>query len=563
MKARKPKSKDKPRFNEDALRELAGPKIFARGMDYFAGGAVQLLAVEQKRVLASVSGTDDYRVELSRQRGGIGGECSCPAFEDWGFCKHMVATALAANEAGADSEGAGTLPDIRAYLKAKGTDTLVEMIVEMAERDPALFRKLDLAAAATGANDKTLEARLRKALDAAARTGGFVDWREAATWAAGVEEVLDAIGDLVPGPHAGLALNLAERAIERVEDAIEEIDDSNGHCEDLLTQAREIHLAAARALKPEPRQLARNLFAREMADGYGTFHGAMRLYADVLGKRGLAEYRRLAAAAWEKLPPRPGGSKDRYEFSFDYARLMDILDFFAEHAGDTDARIALRAKDLSSPWLYCQLVEFCVSQGRETEALTWAEEGLWLFEDSRVDERLLFLTLDLLSKAGRKSDAEAHLWRAFEQSPNLEFYKRLSKLGGKPARGRAVKFLEARIGNKQASQWHFPADLLIRVLIEEKQFEAAWVAVHRHGTSLDVREALAMKSEAAHPRDALEVYAERVAQLANGGGNQAYEEAAKLVARMARLGNKEEHVAYLTQLKARFGRKRNFMKLLG
>ena len=35
-----------------------------------------------------------------RSRGAartIGGDCSCPAFEDRGFCKHMVATALAAN----------------------------------------------------------------------------------------------------------------------------------------------------------------------------------------------------------------------------------------------------------------------------------------------------------------------------------------------------------------------------------------------------------------------------------------------------------------------------------
>jgi hypothetical protein len=37
----------------------------------------------------------------------------------------------------------------------------------------------------------------------------------------------------------------------------------------------------------------------------------------------------------------------------------------------------------------------------------------------------------------------------------------------------------------------------------------------------------------------------------------------KLVARMARLRSKAEQVAHVLALKERFGRKRNFMKLLG
>jgi hypothetical protein len=43
---------------------------------------------------------------------------------------------------------------------------------------------------------------------------------------------------------------------------------------------------------------------------------------------------------------------------------------------DEETRIALRAKDLSSQWKYFQLAEFCVSHGREKEALHHAEERL-------------------------------------------------------------------------------------------------------------------------------------------------------------------------------------------
>ena len=57
---------------------------------------------------------------------------------------------------------------------------------------------------------------------------------------------------------------------------------------------------------------------------------------------------------------------------------------------------------------------------RDQEALRLAEEGLWLFEDGRPDERLVFFAVDLLSQAGRNTDAEAQLWRAFEKAPSLE-----------------------------------------------------------------------------------------------------------------------------------------------
>ena len=319
------------------------------------------------------------------------------------------------------------------------------MVVELAERDPALFRKLDLAATAMHGDDKTLEARLRKAIDGATRIRDFVDYGEARAWAAEVETALDAVAALASGPRAGIALRLMERAIDKIEQASGNIDDSNGHCGALMHRARDIHCAAACASRPDPVLLARDLFARETETDYGIFEDAAALYADALGEKGLAEYRRLALEAWEKLPPRSGKAKDSREFSNGYSRLADILDFFAEREGDVEARIALRAKDLSSSWRYLQLAEFCLAQGREAEALRRAEEGLWLFEDDRPDQRLVVFAVDLLAKAGREKDAARQLRGAFEKAPSLAPYVRFRKFGGEAVRARAVQFLEARL----------------------------------------------------------------------------------------------------------------------
>src|SRR6266478_8411751 len=142
------KAQDRPRFDIDAVRDLAGDKVFARGEAYHRDGQVAILSIERERVLAQVAGTDDYRTVLTGRGGTIDGECSCRAFSGWGFCKHMVATALAANSLGADADADadGALARIRSHLKERGVDILVEMIIDMAERDPALFRRLDLAA---------------------------------------------------------------------------------------------------------------------------------------------------------------------------------------------------------------------------------------------------------------------------------------------------------------------------------------------------------------------------------------------------------------------------------
>ena len=133
-----------PPFDVDALRRIAGEKVFTRGASYYAAGQVEIVAIDGERIIAQVHGSDLYRVELIAGDREISGYCSCPAFADWGFCKHLVATALSANSLALKERNLASsrLRRIRAQLHAQGTEPLLEIIMRLAEHDTALLRAL-------------------------------------------------------------------------------------------------------------------------------------------------------------------------------------------------------------------------------------------------------------------------------------------------------------------------------------------------------------------------------------------------------------------------------------
>jgi tetratricopeptide (TPR) repeat protein len=364
------------------------------------------------------------------------------------------------------------------------------------------------------------------------------------------------------GDRAAIAMKLALHMITRLEDAIEIIDDSAGYGGALLMRTRDIHAKACERARPDPIQLARDIFRRQLNDPYGVFNDAHAIYANALGSAGLEEYRRLAEEAWDKLAPKGAARRQEISFESKHDTLEAALDWFLERDGDLDGRIALRAKDLSSQYLYVELISFCQAHGREKEALARAEEALWQFEDERPDERLIFLAARLLESAGRVGEAEAAVKHAFEKAPSLGYYARLKKLGGEPAGRAATAFLEARLGKRETHHFSAASDLLVRILTYEKDFASAWRIGKDHGASQQTIMALAEASETAHPGEVLDVYAREVEDLVRVGGNENYDIAADRVARMAKLRSAEAQRAYVAELRQRHKRKRNFMKLL-
>lgn len=140
------KTRSAPVFNEVELRELAGDKAFARGQGYADHGHIALLSVNDDGILAAAFGTSDYTVWLKRPVVKISGHCSCPAYEDSGFCKHMVATALVANESsGRGDEVPDRVGEIAESLARLNKSQLEKQLLEMVASDWRALRSLSFA----------------------------------------------------------------------------------------------------------------------------------------------------------------------------------------------------------------------------------------------------------------------------------------------------------------------------------------------------------------------------------------------------------------------------------
>jgi uncharacterized Zn finger protein len=567
---------DSDRFDVAALRELAGEKVFARGVAYHEDGHVEIVTFDEARVLARVEGSEVYRCELVGSGTAFSGMCSCPAFDDWGFCKHLVATALAANGLGPEElqQAAGRAAKIREHLRAKGVEKLVEMIIGIAERDPSLQEELELAATAATADDKTLLAQFKKSIIDATRTNGFVEYRKVFDWVEGIERVLDRIESLVDHGRAALVLQLLDHFFARMDDALGNIDDSDGGGSAVYAQACEIHRAACRQAKPDPVALARVLFAREVDSEWQFFRGASETYEDMLGSAGLSEYRRLASEAWQKMKPLRTGRRVEDDQFGERHVLAAILERFAEQEGDIDGVIAIRARDLSTAYDYLAIAQLCLGHGRGPEALKWAEDGLWQFEDT-PDERLILFACDLYRRTGRGEDADKLLWRMFERRPSLDLYQRLKAGAGTDrtsadaVRDRVLAWLRAAVGKSGARsgmRWSSPAELLVRLTMAEGLLSEAWAVVKDHGCNEYLLGELAEASEQSHPAEVLKVYTDRVERMVRLGGSDNYESACRMLGRMRRLreriGEPKQHMTYLYDLMSRHKAKRNFMKLL-
>jgi len=501
---------------------------------------------------------------------------------DGEFCKHCVAVGLACLDHNrpdvSASSGAGrdvvTMRDVRKYLEACGSAELVKLILDRAKTD-ADFKQWLMMKAARAGKKRIDQNRIRKLIDQSLEVDGFIGYDEVYEYLSGVDDVTARLRELLAEGHPADAVGLVEHALLKAEEVMEYVDD--GQMGMVLDELQDLHLRACRKARPDPEALAERLFRWELRSEWGTFDGAAQTYARVLGKKGMAAYRRLAQAQWARVPARKPGDRGT-RGTLERHQITRIMETLARQGGDVEAEVAILAHDLSTPFAFVNIVERYRQARRYNSALDWAEKGVSAFS-GRVDGRLYELLANEYHRRRRHDEAMTLAWAVYADTPMLETYRQLKRHADKdeqwPAwRPKALDFLRKTIDKERRNtggkrrNWFSPADSgeLVRILLWEDDVDAAWQEARKRGCTESLWLELAARRERACPEDALPIYQRQIEPALSRKNNDAYGQAVNYLEKvrllMKRLGRSDEFAGFLEHIRAEHWRKRNFIKLL-
>ncbi|MGH8932074.1 MAG: SWIM zinc finger family protein [Egibacteraceae bacterium] len=552
-------------FSRSAVMVLADPASYLRGVAYAGDGRAERADATADRIEGTVRGSMPYHVALWLDDGGQPAwSCTCPVGEDGRFCKHCVALALC-DEIDLDDEGdwedepsrsASDEETLRAYLRSQDHKRLVDLLLGQAGADWRLRERLLAEAAAAGGTGVDVGV-WRDRLEVAFSGDDFVDYAEAASWAHGVQQAIEAVAELVDLGHAGAVVVLAEHAHRLADEAIQYVDDSDGWLTGISSDLGELHLRACEAAGEDPVALARRLVDLELSSELEAFYRAAAHYAAVLGEAGLAEYRRLVSPRFEALEAGEGRS--------DAFRVTQAMIGVALASGDPEQLVAVKSSaGLRVPGDYCEIAKAFARAGRDEEAVDWAERGLAAFPDRPWQTPpLRELLAESHRRGGRAADAVDVFWSGLARAPSLQSYRRLldevKTVGFDPGVWRD-KALEHLRGDRQ------PASTLIEVLLYEGLADEAWSVACARGCDQRQWMTLARARERTHPADAIPVYEREVAALLQPVKSKLYPSAVDLMARIERLykaqARPDGFAAYVARVRAEHGRKSSLMGLM-
>jgi hypothetical protein len=548
-------------LSETTLLEVAGDRVYARGEDYVR--YVAGLRTTDFKAYASIQAKKVYTVELDWSGPLPDGSCTCPHNADGNFCKHLVATGLAAIDTGrvavedtADSVGKAAL---EAAVHAMDVDELRNLVMTLAQRDDRVRRLLEIRATTSAGDDADAKAELETYVRNTLAFRGFIDYRRSFEVAAAASEMLDEVENHLNSGAAETVRPALLRALTRLRKIVGQADDSSGSIADQCQRAADLYARACRLGEPDPVKLAMWL-VKFRADSPGWPTLVLGDFVDAFDEQALATYRRGVAALDRKL----ADSNEFGRFEVD-AMLLEL----ADHDGDIDRAIHLLS-EREHPQ-YGAIVDRLKAAGRTEQAVAWIDRAV---VDGRISSHgggnEFWLSPDDVAAAykelGRIDDAVGALRADFVRQPSVGTYRVLLDFAAGVDRLDTERRWALDHARQLAATDRFAAGaVLVQLHMSEGDIDAAWEAADRYGPGWAWRE-LAVRGADARPVDAADLYRPQLESDLRYPNSGLYPAIAETLATMAELyergGRSADFASFIAQIRQDYGRRPSLMKAL-
>lgn len=521
------------------LTELADEGSFARGEDYAARGLINIVASTDNQVRALARGTSTYDVRLHRTEWS----CTCPVGFDGLFCKHLVATALVASgdvRPEPEPDAPDAIAPLAEWLSKLGVDDLMATLDELDRTHPEAVEMLArLQAKASG--DVSAYTGLVESL----HTRRYLDWRAANEHGDEAHAVVDELASALTPATAAVLLPLLERAFGHMVKVILRSDDSSGIQSSAARRLLDLHAKAAALASPDPVKLARWL-VKAGIDQQDFFHFDVVEYADALGERGLATYRKELGKRLAKNP-------DGYAANHALERL-------AVQSRDLDEIVRLVGKDLAGPYHYQHLVDALLDADLRYDALRYAIEGIHSKLVPHQTIRLYDAAVHLLSERGDDDEILRLRQEQLRRIPDETSYASLRKA----AQAKSVWPTE-RLTALDLLLEHDPRAWLT-ILVKEDEVDLAWQASLDMELSPSLLLMLARARGRTHPQDTFDPYVVLVDDILRQSVQQNYRQAVAWLRELRPLveaaGMQQEYAALIARLLEQHRRRPTLVKML-
>lgn len=315
----------------------------------------------------------------------------------------------------------------RDALASLGADRLARLLMELADAEPDIAKRLRLSMAAAEGPEAVAK-QVRKRFAALRRSTKFLDWNQTRPLARELGDLRDVItGDIAPDAP-GLALDLLWEFLVLAEPTHERCDDSNGDIGVQFKFAMDAIGELAGHVKPDPTRLSGQVFEAIQNNGYGQYDGLIGALGPALGATGLAHLKASVEALAEQpveTPPEDereviGWSssgpvyRDTIERSSRDMTVRLALADIADASGDVDAFVAtLNEASRKLPRVAVDMAARYLAADRAGEALAALEAvapDRLAFAGGDVDA----MKIAVLDHLGRSDEAQALRWGAFE-----------------------------------------------------------------------------------------------------------------------------------------------------